>query len=106
MLQLLPIVKLIALAVAGWGAAMVVMKILNLAVVMGWVKERSHLKLEDADVIAGTIAEVLESGNYREIPFFFDQQEKKLIDAQIYEAEELDEQLQDLHEDTPMVVLT
>jgi hypothetical protein len=95
----------IAAAVAGLTA--LVIHFLGWDKVLDWFRGRQKLVQADRDNIAFTLHNALESGNHGVVQGIFNKRTNELVSAdagQKYEAEEIDEQLQEIHKDNEVVI--
>jgi hypothetical protein len=99
------IVKTVLTAAAAMVAAVIVVKILTWAGVLEWFRRRAALKAADAANIALAIKQARADGKVTYVQGIFNTNTEELLDAQVFEAEELDADLQKLHSKNDLAIL-
>jgi hypothetical protein len=89
--------KAVLAGLAALGAAAVVVKLLTWTRIVSWFRQRSALKAADKSNIGVIVRQALDNGRYSEVTGVFNTETEQLLDAQEFQAEELDPQLQKKH---------
>lgn len=98
------LIKLVTVGLAAFGAATIVVRILDYLRVIGWFRARNSLKQSDKDNIALTLKQAKASGRVGVVQCVFNQRTEEVLDGQQYDAEELDEELQAAHKGKDVVI--
>ena len=81
---------------------------LTLEIIIDWFKKwwsnRNAIPERDRENLAFTIKDDLKNGNYRVIQGVFNRNTEKVVGGEKYETEQLDEELDELHEDNRLVI--
>lgn len=84
----------------------IILKILNFIInIVNWFKERSKIKLQDPNIIATTIRQKLENGDYIIVNALYNTETNTIKDAVVYQCEELDEQTKMAFGGKDMIIL-
>lgn len=86
------------------GAAVVYLAIITVDAVINWFKSKRSLVQSDRDNIAFTIKENMENGKYAVYQGVFNRRTEDLLAGQKLESGQVDNQLQSMHAEQPMVV--
>lgn len=97
-------IGIIMAAVLAISTAVVFIAYLTYNLIVNWFRNRFDIKEQDKDNIAFTIKENLESGNYKIVQGVFNTRTEEIVDSQVIETEELDNELDEIHSDLPLVV--
>lgn len=98
------LLKLVTAGLAAFGAATIVLRVLEYFRVITWFRSRTALKQSDKDNIAYTLKQAKENGRIGVVQCIFNERTKEVIDGQQYDAEELDEDLRAVHKDKDVVI--
>jgi hypothetical protein len=99
------VLKFVGAAFAAGLIATAFVKFLTWAGVIDWLRrKRQTLSATDGKKISFLVGESLRNGNYKEIVGVFDT-ETNQVDAQAYEAEEIDSTLKSHHKDAKVLIL-
>lgn len=99
------IIEFIIMAIASMGVTTaIILALLTLAEVWDWFTARDRITERDADVLRVTVADHLASGNYRVVQGLYSKRTDSFVDSRTIEAEDLDSDLQDYHENDKVVV--
>lgn len=96
--------KLLFGVIASMGLTVIVLTLLQYKRVIDWFRARTALKQQDKDNIAFTIKEAVKNGNHGIVQGIFNMRTNQIQAAQKYEAETLDEELEQIHRDKELVV--
>jgi hypothetical protein len=97
--------KMVMTGIAALGIGIVVVKLLTWSGVVNWFRQRSALKAADKNNIAVLVGDALDNGHYVEVTGVFNTRTNTLLDAQQYEAEQLDADLTRLHQKSKVVIV-
>jgi len=86
------------------GAAVVYLAIITVDAVINWFRNKQAIVQSDQDNIAFTIKDNMENGRYVVYQGIFNRRTETLLEGQKLESEQIDEQLQSMHAQQPMVV--
>jgi hypothetical protein len=73
--------------------AATVILIYTLSTLKEWVRERVGF-FRNRQIIAGALRDRLETGNYRIVPFIYDEETDTVLDTELVEAQEVDNDLE------------
>lgn len=86
------------------GAAVVYLAIITVDAVINWFRNRRAIVQRDQSNIAFTIKENMENGRYVVYQGIFNRRTETLLEGQKLESKQIDEQLQSMHVQQPMVI--
>jgi hypothetical protein len=78
--------------------------LLKLSNVIDWFRGRQKLKQEDKDIIAFTIKQAVADGDVQVVQGFFNQRTDEVVDGVKNLAEEIDDELEDVHKGKTLAI--
>lgn len=100
----LPLVPIIWVAVAAFGAAVVTLAIVYWDNIIKWFEERNDLVMEDKDNIAFTLQDKIAKGEYKTVQGVFNKKSNTIKDARVMESKDVDEKLKNAHKKDKLVI--
>lgn len=101
----MPIPLLIAI-LAGVGALAILFVILLLYKrVISYLQARQSLKESDAENIAFSINQRLQSGNYKTVYGIFNKEKSKILEAEAVESEKIDQEMANMHKENELAIM-
>jgi hypothetical protein len=84
-------------------AVTVVVLVYTLSMFKDWVRTNVG-NLRNRQIVSGLVRERLENGDYKIIPFLYDQENKDVLENQVYQTKLIDEELEERFENDDVLI--